>query len=143
MPTLPLGLSSHQTYTHTHTTHRIKMRVDMFSKIEIYESDSNNDRWWSNSTIYIDIEQNQISYIKMNTMSNQWRVKEEKQHGENKLISLAWMHNMIAASHNTPSLFSPPRNFRMISIELIWRAAAHSSVCTIRKEHTTKTDTYT
>jgi hypothetical protein len=43
MPTLPLGLSSH--HIHIHTTHRIKMRVDMFSKIEIYESDSNNDRW--------------------------------------------------------------------------------------------------
>jgi hypothetical protein len=30
-----------------------------------------------------------LYYIKMNTMFNQWRANEEKQHDENKLISLA------------------------------------------------------
>jgi len=56
----------------------------------------------------------------------------------NKSILQARIDKMIATSHNTPS--RPPRNFRMISIELIWRTAVHSPICTIRKEHPRKTD---
>jgi hypothetical protein len=128
MPTPPLGPSSH------HTTHRITVWVDIFSKIEIYESHSNNDRWWSNST---------IDYIKMNTMSNQWR-RRERGGRKNSMMKINWFLQLECTIWLllaiTRLLCFPPRNFRMILIELIWRAAAHSSICTIRKEHTTKTD---
>ena len=55
-----------------------------------------------------------FAYVKRNEWTRSLikarRAREkENQHDENKLISLARLHKMIAASHNTPSLFPSER----------------------------------
>ena len=53
------------------------------------------------------------------------------------------MHKMIAASHNTPSLFSSTQLSNDIDRTNLTDSCALIDLCTIRKEHPRKTDMHT
>ena len=114
------------THTHTHTTHRIKMRLDVLSKLQMCMNQIRImiDGEVTQQDLYLHRTNPCFAYvkkkettewtrslIKAHTESERETHTEENQHEENKLISLARLHKMIAASHNTPSFVSLGETF--------------------------------